>query len=247
MHDKKCQCSIKIENLAVQRGADTILHDVNLHVNHGEILALIGKNGSGKSTLLKSIMGSIKYTGTISFYNSKGQKISKPKIGYVPQTLLFDKNAPISVLDMFCANSSNLPVFFGYTKSRKKHVKDLLCKFGAGDHIDKKLGMLSGGELQRVLLAFALDPMPDILLLDEPVSAIDRKGISDFYELISYMRNEYHMPIVIVSHDLGHVQKYATYAALIDKTVIAYEKAEHILQNKIARETFGFDVTGGGI
>lgn len=242
----KCRCSIKIENLCVKKGNDVILYDVNLQANHGEIFALIGRNGSGKTTLLKSIMNRIKYTGTISFFNSKGEKIINPKIGYVPQTLLFDKNTPVSVLDMFCANSSYLPIFWGYTKSRRNHVKALLKKFGVEEHIDKKLGMLSGGELQRVLLAFALDPMPDILLLDEPVSAVDRKGICKFYELVTSMRYEYHMPIVLVSHDLGHVKKYATYATLIDKTVITCEKALDILESKEIREAFGFDIDGGG-
>ena len=89
--------------------------------------------------------------------------------------------------------------------------------------------------------------MPDILLLDEPVSAVDRKGISNFYELLTSMRNEYHMPIVIVSHDLGHVKKYATYATLIDKTVVTCEKASNILKNAAIRETFGLDIDGGDI
>ena len=247
MSVKQCQCSIKIENLSVRKDNNIILHDVNLHANHGEILALIGKNGSGKTTLLKAIMNRVKYSGEIFFFNCDGKKITNPKIGYVPQTLLFDKNTPVSVLDMFCANSSRLPIFLGYTKSRKKHVESLLKKFGVEKHIHKKLGMLSGGELQRVLLAFALDPMPDILLLDEPVSAVDRKGISNFYELLTSMRNEYHMPIVIVSHDLGHVKKYATYATLIDKTVVTCEKASNILKNAAIRETFGLDIDGGDI
>lgn len=242
-----CHCSVKINNLGYKRDNHNILYNVSLSVKHGEMLALIGKNGSGKTTLLKAILGRIPYTGSIEFFNSSGKKINNPKIGYVPQTLLFDKGTPMTVLDMFCANSSKMPIWLGHSKSRAKNVKQMLKKVGAESLINKSLGMLSGGELQRVLLAYALDPHPDILLLDEPVSAVDRKGISLFYKLISSMRDEYHMPIIIVSHDLGHVKKYATSAALIEKTVVIYDDARKIMSKPKLRETFGLDIDGGGI
>lgn len=241
----KCLCSIRINNLNVKKGNDVILNNVTLNANHGEILALIGKNGSGKTTLLKAIMKRIEYTGRIEFFDSKGTKILNPRIGYVPQTLIFDKSTPITVLDLFCANTSPRPIWLGHSKHMKDKVYNILKKVGAQNHINKSLGKLSGGELQRILLAFALEPMPDILLLDEPVSAVDRKGISLFYELVMSMRNEYHMPIILVSHDLGHVNKYATSAALINKTVIAYGNAREMMLNKDVRQTFGLDIDGG--
>ncbi len=243
----KCLCSVKIKNLGVKKGEHTILYDVSLNANHGEILALIGKNGSGKTTLLKSIMNRIEHTGTIEFFNSSGTKILSPRIGYVPQTLIFDKSTPITVLDLFCANSSYTPIWLKHSKSIKRKAYELLEKVGAQDNLNKKLGNLSGGELQRVLLAFALEPLPDLLLLDEPVSAVDRKGISLFYELVISMRNEFHMPIILVSHDLGHVKKYASSVALIDKTVVAFDTPDKIMINPIVRETFGLNIDGGEI
>lgn len=242
-----CHCSVKIKNVSYKKDGSNILYNVSLTANHGEMLALIGRNGSGKTTLLKAIMGRIPYTGSIEFFNSSGEKINKPRIGYVPQTLLFDKSTPMTVLDMFCANSSKLPIWLGHTNSRIKRVKHMLKKVGAEPLINKSLGMLSGGELQRVLLAYALDPRPDILLLDEPVSAVDRKGISLFYELLSSMRNEYHMPVIIVSHDLGHVKKYATSAALIEGTVVVLDDARKIMDHPRIKETFGLDIDGGDI
>ena len=127
------------------------------------------------------------------------------------------------------------------------HALDILKKVDADRYINKAIGNLSGGELQRVLLALALDPMPDILLLDEPVSAVDRTGISLFYDLVSSMRSEYHMPIILVSHDLGHVKRYATSLALIDHTVKAIGDAREMMKNPLIKETFGLDLDGGVI
>lgn len=234
---KKCKCSVKIEDLHVKN----ILDDINLVANHGETLALIGKNGAGKTTLLKSILHSIDFTGNINFFNSYGQKISKPKIGYVPQRLSFDKNTPITVLDMFCANLSRFPIWVNYSKKSKEKAIFMLEKVGAEELIHARIGQLSGGELQRVLLAFALDPIPNILLLDEPVSAVDRKGISKFYSIINSLREDYHMPVILVSHDLGHVVKYANSYALINHTIIETGCAQDLLKSNRVRKTFGIE------
>lgn len=240
---KECHCSVKIKNLYVKKGGHTILHNVTLTANHGETLALIGKNGAGKTTLLKAILHSVPYSGKIEFFDSNGNKISNPKIGYVPQRLSFDSSTPITVMDLFCANSSKLPVWLVHGK--KKRALELLEKVGVHTHVNSPIGRLSGGELQRVLLAFALDPRPDILILDEPVSAVDRKGISNFYSIINSMRNDYHMPVILVSHDLGHVAKYASSYALINHTVEEIGSAKELSQSTKVRETFGFDLDGG--
>ncbi len=243
----KCRCSVKIENLGVKRGNQIILKNVTLTANHAEIMALIGRNGAGKTTLLKSIIGSMEHTGNVKFFNSRGEKIDNPKIGYVPQRLSFDRNTPITVLDMFCTNSARLPIWLGHGKSRTQKAKESLKKVGAEQLINKPIGKLSGGELQRVLLSFALTPMPDILLLDEPVSAVDRKGISAFYNLVMSLRSEYHMPIILVSHDLGHVRKYATAYALIDHTIIETNKVINMLNSKNVQRTFGINISDGEI
>ena len=192
----RCHCSVKIHNLSVKKNNNILLSNISFTVNHGEILALIGKNGAGKTTLLKAVINSIPHGGLIEFFNSEGKKILNPKIGYVPQRLGFDKNTPMTVLDLFCSNSKSMPIWFMRSKKRVERAKEMLKKVGAENHINKLLGSLSGGELQRVLLAFALDPMPDILLLDEPLSAVDRKGANKLYSVLVSMREEYHMPII---------------------------------------------------
>ncbi len=239
-----CKCSVKIKNLTVKKGNNVILYNVNLTAHHGETLALIGKNGAGKTTLLKAILGSINFKGEINFFNSKGQEILNPKIGYVPQRLSFDRHTPITVMDLFCANSTSVPVWLCYRKKSKRKAIEILERVGAQNHVNKPIGRLSGGELQRVLLALALDPMPDILLLDEPVSAVDRAGINQFYSLINTMRKDYHMPVLLVSHDLGHVIKYASSYALIDHGVAEVDFASNLPLSYNVRKTFGLDPGG---
>lgn len=239
---KNCKCSIKINNLCVKKNGYVILDDINLTANHGETLALIGKNGAGKTTLLKAILYSSNFCGKINFFDSNGKKILKPKIGYVPQRLSFDKNTPITVLDLFCSNLSKFPIWLNFNKKNKQRAIFMLEKVGASGLENSQIGKLSGGELQRILLAFALEPMPDILLLDEPVSAVDRKGISQFYNIINSLREDYHMPVILVSHDLGHVVKYANSYALVNHTLIETGFARDLLRSKKVRETFGLEI-----
>lgn len=242
MPEHVCHCSVKIEELSVRKGSTEILNQVNLTANHGEILALIGRNGAGKTTLLKAILGQTPYSGRISYFNCQGKRIDRPRIGYVPQFLAFDRSTPVTVEDLFCANQSRIPVWMSHGKKRQKEAESLLEKVGGTGLFRKKLGALSGGELQRVLLAFALDPLPDLLLLDEPVSAVDRKGVGVFYDLVTSLRSEYHMPVILVSHDLGHVKKYASKAAFLqDGTVAMQNTVDKVLNNPQVREAFGLD------
>ena len=242
MPEHVCHCSVKIEELSVRKGSTEILNQVNLTANHGEILALIGRNGAGKTTLLKAILGQTPYTGRITYFNCQGKEITRPRIGYVPQFLAFDRSTPVTVEDLFCANRSRIPVWMCHGKKRQKEAESLLEKVGGTGLFRKKLGALSGGELQRVLLAFALDPLPDLLLLDEPVSAVDRKGVGVFYDLVTSLRSEYHMPVILVSHDLGHVKKYASKAAFLQDGTVAMQNAvDKVLNNPQVREAFGLD------
>ena len=242
MLEHVCHCSVKIEELSVRKGSTEILNQVNLTANHGEILALIGRNGAGKTTLLKAILGQTPYSGRISYFNCQGKRIDRPRIVYVPQFLAFDRSTPVTVEDLFCANRSRIPVWMSHGKKRQKEAESLLEKVGGTGLFRKKLGALSGGELQRVLLAFALDPLPDLLLLDEPVSAVDRKGVGVFYDLVTSLRSEYHMPVILVSHDLGHVKKYASKAAFLQDGTVAMQNAvDKVLNNPQVREAFGLD------
>lgn len=242
---EQCKCSTQIRGLTVRKRDGVIIHDVTLDVHHGEIMAIIGRNGAGKTTLLKALLGRIPYTGSITFTNPKGERVEKPRIGYVPQNMVFDRSTPMTVADMLCANLSSFPIWLGHKKEKMARAGAMLQKVGGKNLLQKQLGNLSGGEMQRVLLAFALEPMPDMLLLDEPVSAVDRKGIEVFYDLVTSLRSEYHMPVILVSHDLSHVARYATRAALLDRTILVSGDVKTVMASPQVRETFGLDVVGG--
>lgn len=229
-HHKSKLCETKVENFGVRVGNLTILDDVSFTMNCGELTALIGQNGAGKSTLLKSILGEVEHTGTLNYFDAKGKHL-KPIIGYVPQTLKFDATSPISVLDLFMSCLTWKPIWlFPSTFIRERVLKNLR-RVQAEYLIDRRLGALSGGELQRVLLALALDPMPDLLLLDEPVSGVDKDGIEIFYKLAAKLCAEEDMAILLISHDLEQVKKYADKVILLNKKILKVGTVAEVFGN----------------
>ena len=232
-------CCTKIENFGVAKGPVRILQDVNIHIHCGELTAIIGPNGAGKSTLLKALLGEVPHTGELKYLDSKGSRSDKPLIGYVPQQLSFDTGTPTSVLDLFTACRSKMPAWLFKPGSVKKRAEAGLSKVKAEHLIDRRLGALSGGELQRVLLALALDPIPNLLLLDEPVSGIDQGGLELFYNTVSELRQNYDLSIILVSHDLELVSKYADRVVLLNKTVISSGTPAQVFSDERTRKSFG--------
>ncbi|MEN6460159.1 MAG: ATP-binding cassette domain-containing protein, partial [Syntrophomonas sp.] len=173
-------CCTKVEHFGVTRGNTVILDDINLHIHCGELTAIIGPNGAGKSTLLKAILGEIPHNGDLKYLDAAGLHTGHPIIGYVPQRLEFDLGSPISVLDLFAASQTGVPVWVTHSRQLKKRTRSNLARVQAEHLLDRRLGALSGGELQRILLALALDPIPDLLLLDEPVTGVDQRGMELF-------------------------------------------------------------------
>ncbi len=251
-HKGKCEknsccglCCTKIENVGVVYGQQPVLKDVNIHIHCGELTALIGPNGAGKSTLLKALLGEIKHTGQLKFVDAKGVHTGHPVIGYVPQNLNLDQGSPTSVLDIFMACKSKFPTWLGIPKNIENEVKESLARVKASHLIHRKIGALSGGELQRVLLALALDPIPDILLLDEPVSGIDRNGMELFYKIVSEIRRKYDLSVILVSHDLDMVRKYADRVVLLNGTVISNGTPQEVYNDKRFLKTFGINWVRG--
>lgn len=207
-HNSCGLCCIKIKDINIRDGKEIILKNINIHMHCGEITCIIGPNGAGKSTLLKTIINEIKHKGKIEYLNSNDRKISKPKIGYVPQKVSIDKTIPISVKDLFNVIDTD--------ESYERIIKIIEIE----DLLEKKVGDLSGGEMQKVLLALALYPFPDILLLDEPLSNIDEIGMRKIYEIINKLREQSDIAIILVSHDLESVYKYADNVILLNKEIL---------------------------
>ncbi len=229
----------KINNISVNIGGQEILKNVSIHVHCGQLTVIIGRNGAGKSTLLKAILGEVEHTGNIVFMDMKDNKAKKIKIGYVPQKLNVEKHMPTTVYDMFASCTSDIPVFLKKDKKLYKEIKEQLNLFGADSLIDKSIGDLSGGELQRVLLAIATKPIPNLLILDEPVSGIDENGTKDFYNILQELKNKYDMSIILVSHDFGLTRQYADKVILLDKEVIKEGTPEQVFESLEFKCRFG--------
>ncbi len=238
-HGRSCgdSCCLRVQDLTVKIGANDILQNVNMHIHCGEMVALIGPNGAGKSTLIKAILGQQEYGGIIAF-SAPGERGKKPKIGYVPQSPSFDPGDPVSVADLFVCCQSRRPAFLGMSKKMRENIWECLDRVHAADLIDKRVGTLSGGELQRVLLALALEPLPNILILDEPLSGVDVEGQIGLMDMLDEIRSIYDLSILMTTHDFSMLNKYADQVVLIDHKVVCIGTADEVLDSDAFRQTF---------
>ena len=230
-------CCLKVQNVSVKIGGDKILKNVNLHVHCGQMVALIGPNGAGKSTLLKALLGEREFDGNIIF-SAPGSRRAKARIGYVPQSPNFDPGDPVSVSDLFACCLSRRPAFLGASKSDRELILECLERVHGEDLIDKRVGTLSGGELQRVLLALALEPMPNILILDEPLSGVDIEGQTGLMDMLDEIRKDFDLSILMTTHDFSMLPRYADRVVLIDHEVKCQGTPEEVLESPEFRTAF---------
>lgn len=232
---------LKLKHIGVTVGGQELLRDVNIHVHCGELTVLVGRNGAGKSTLLKALLGELPHTGQVEFSGHGGVPVPqrKPRIGYVPQSLSLDAGSPATVYDLLVTLTGVYPVFLPRRRKTVARLQEHLARFHAEALLDRPLGQLSGGELQRVLLAAATFPIPDLLVMDEPVSGVDRAGLAEFYQMIEELKAREDMVILLVSHDLEYVRQHADRVVLLDKTVEACGTPEEVFATKAFAAAFG--------
>ena len=210
----------------------------------GQVTALIGLNGSGKTTLLRALVKEVAYSGKIHF--SCGHDHSKPvpeHVGYVPQKLRLEANLPLTVLDLFALVLRRRPLFFGVGKAVRREVEQLLNTVGATHLIDVPFEVLSGGQQQRVLVAMAMQPYPELLLLDEPAAGIDFKDVEPFYNLIGDLNKKTGVTVLLVSHDLSVVSRLAHHVLCLQDGRIQCEgPPNQIVSGEVLTRTFGADM-----
>jgi zinc transport system ATP-binding protein len=226
-----------LENVHVDLGGLPILRGVSAGLRSGQITALIGLNGSGKTTLLRAILGEIPYGGRIRFL-----KPTPPVIGYVPQRLVIDARMPLTVSDLFALALQRWPVFLSVRPATAHKTLELLARVFRDPEpmLRKPVEKISGGELQRVLLALALEPRPELLLLDEPAQGIDFQDQERFYDLIASLNRELGVTVVLVSHDLTVVTRHAHHVLCLRDGRIRCEGAPgEVLQGDTFADTFG--------
>ncbi len=247
IHSGGCRdvCCLRVTGLGVDLGSAPILQGVDLHIHCGEIVALIGPNGAGKSTLFKAILGQIPYqAGSIQFETAGGHR-TRPLVGYVPQSPAFDRGDPVSVLDLFAAGIARWPVFLPIPKALRERVAGCLARVHGEGLLHKPIGALSGGELQRVLLAMALEPMPHILILDEPLSGVDVEGEGQLLDMLDEIRRSYDLSILLSTHDFATLEQFADKAVLLKQTVLKVGTPAQVLASPEFRSVFHLSLGKG--
>jgi zinc transport system ATP-binding protein len=233
---------VRIRDLSVCLGGNMILRGVTTALAREKITALIGLNGSGKTTLLRAILKEIPYTGKIEFRCGHDHSRPTPQyVGYVPQRLRNDASLPLTVRDLLALALQRRPLFLGISRRTTRLMKELLERvWMAPDLLDRPVEKLSGGELQRVLLALALRPSPELLLLDEPASGIDFQHATKFYDLLGELNRQTKVTIVLVSHELSVVSRHAHHViCLKDGRVRCEGRPDEIVAGKMLDEIFG--------
>lgn len=223
---------LTVENLGVKFDENEVLKGLGFFVQKGDVLAIIGPNGSGKSVLLRALLDLIPYSGKIDW--AKGLKLS-----YVPQKLNIDKELPLSVEEFLKIKSSD-----------QNKIKSVLSSVGlsAEDYerghlqrhlMKQRLGWLSGGQLQRVLVAWAILDDPDVLLFDEPTSGIDIGGEETIYNLLRKLKEERNLTMLLISHDLNIVYRYANNVICINKEMVCYGIPSEVLDPAALTKLYG--------
>ena len=223
---------LKVENLGVAFNGTEVIKDLSFEVNKGDVLAIIGPNGAGKTVLFRAILGLLPYKGTINW-------LSDARIGYVPQKLSVERDLPLTVrefLDYKDGKENILKILrsVGFSTQDEHHVVHHL--------LNRPLGVLSGGELQRVLIAFALLGQPEVLLFDEPTSGIDIGGEETIYNLLHRLNSEMGLTIFLISHDIHVVYKYANNVLCLNKEMVCFGSPHEALDNEALKKLYGGEV-----
>jgi zinc transport system ATP-binding protein len=221
----KAKWILEVEDLTVRRDHAIVLDHLSLSVARRTIHAIVGKNGAGKSTLLHAILGELEFTGSIRFRFDKSGAIA-----FVPQRLAVDRTLPVTVADFLALSRQTRPLFLGVSKSVRAAAERALDQVDLGGFADRLLGALSGGELQRVLLADALDPAPELLLLDEPTTGLDAPSLAKLEALLLYAREKLGTTILFVAHDLELVGKISDRITRMDRGKVETGRAEDMLE-----------------
>jgi len=209
---------LKVENLNVELGGERILENLSFEVKEGEVLTILGPNGAGKTVLLKTLLGLLPYKGKIEW-------TPEIKIGYVPQRLPFIKDIPMSVWE-----------FFKLKEASEKETKEIFNSIGLKkDILEKKIGDLSSGQFQRILVGWALTSNPQVLLFDEPMTGIDIGGQESVYQLLEKLKKERSLTILLVTHDLSIVYKLATNCLCLNKKMLCYSIPKELTSERLSQ------------
>lgn len=216
---------LKVKNLNVKLDNEKVIENLSFEVKEGDILTILGPNGAGKTVLLKVLLGILPYEGEVRW----GEGV---KIGYVPQRLPFIKDVPMSVEE-----------FFKLKGAGWKETEGILNSLGFGrDFLAKKIGWLSSGQFQRILVGWALIKNPNVLLFDEPTSGIDLEGEETIYALLLKLKEKRNLTILLVTHDLNVIYKFSNFVVCLNKNPICRGEPKEVLTPEVLNKLYGEEV-----
>lgn len=249
---------LEVKNLTVSYGNHVAVDDISFDVKEGDLLGMVGPNGAGKTTLFRAILGlEQKSRGTIKLFGYENSKYRflLPMIGYVPQKVIFEPNFPATVFDIVsmgivsnkklvqCAKMIQQSGYkwnrvYNDMKKDSDKVSEAIKTVGLKSLQDRRIGELSGGELQRVFIAKSLVKDPLLLILDEPVTSVDVDAQNKFYNVIKKINSENGITIVWSSHDLEALSKYASKVSCMNKKLFFHGEKEEFFSDEELLKTY---------
>jgi len=236
---------VELRGVQVSLGGQEVLRGIDLHVPAGELVALIGPNGSGKTTLLRALLGLQKISaGEIKLFGVKDVAAALPRVGYVPQHFNLERSFILTVREFLALHLTETRHWFWQSKKKNDAlIRASLAEIGVETLLDKPLATLSGGQLQRVLIAFSLLRKPELLLLDEPTAGVDMQGEETFYDLIAGIQKRHHLTAILVSHDLSMVYRHASWVYALNGVICCEGHPEEVMNANSLKQAYGIHVS----
>lgn len=237
--------AVEVRDLRVSFDDTAVLRGVNMRVPQGQIVALIGPNGSGKTTLLRCLLGLQKYSqGEVRLFGESNLQKVLPRVGYVPQRLALERSFILSVREFLALRlRETRGWFFKSHRQIDDIIKPALVNIGVEPVLDRPIAQLSGGQLQRVLIAYALLNKPELLLLDEPTAGVDTPGEETFYDLIAQVQRQHKLTVVLVSHDLSMVYSHASRVYALNGVICCEGPPEQVMNAESLKQAYGIHAT----
>ena len=236
---------VEVRGLRVTLGGQEILKGIDLRIPRGELVALIGPNGSGKTTLLRALLGLQPATaGEIRLFGEKDVRAALPRIGYVPQRLNVERSFILTVREFLSLRlAATRHWFWRSTRETDRLLRGSLAEIGIETLWEKPLATLSGGQLQRVMIAFSLLGKPELLLLDEPTAGVDVHGEETFYDLIAAVQKRHRLTAILVSHDLSMVYRHASWVFALNGVICCEGPPEQVMNTESLKQAYGIHVS----
>jgi zinc transport system ATP-binding protein len=222
---------IEVKDLTVTINGNAIIRNVSFVLDKGDVASIIGPNGSGKTTLVRAMLGMVGHKGEV-LLEGRPLRHQFARVGYVPQRFDFDRTFPISVSEFLA-----LPV----AKPNAKWREEVLREFSVDVLLKQKLGTISGGQMQRTLIAAALLKNPEILILDEPTSGVDLEGVASFYDLVRHINQEHSITVLLISHEVNMVATTSTKVVCLNKDLVCCGDPKTVMTRGTLEKLYGAD------